>query len=376
MTSPKRYLRTIASFLVLLLLAPEALEAARRKRPASRKSVAGKTVRPGKARPRRSVARRAQKRTGPQSAAQKPRPVQPETRPRVEPEPRIQPAPVVHVPVEPVPASSVAFRPAAFAAPVPVADWDYGTPKLQPKPQVQYPILRAVDRPNFEPLVLLAQGATPAPGAAPRPVDPPKPAASPAPARPKYVPVPLALGLIGGGQLRDLFKTTLGPTNSLEDTSGRIVVGPTIQFHWDRYAVQLDALYRGYGLRSSGNLLGLGFSNRSTGRTWEFPLLLKRKFNSPEMAFRPFIGAGIAMRYLGQTSTISANDQSATEQTSTRQMTFGLPLALGMEFHLHRFRLSPELRYTLWTADNATPIRTQLFDPNYNQFQLLFGFTF
>lgn len=149
-----------------------------------------------------------------------------------------------------------------------------------------------------------------------------------------------------------------------------------MQFHWDKYALQIDALYRGYGLRSAGNLLGLGFSNRSTGRTWEFPLLLKRKFNSSEMPFRPFIGAGIAMRYLGQISTISANDNSASEQTTTRQLTFGLPLAAGMEFHLQRFRLSPELRYTLWTADNATPVRTQLFDPNYNQFQLLFGFTF
>jgi hypothetical protein len=366
MTSPKRYLRTIASFLVLLLLAPEALEAAKRKRPVSRKAITGKTVRSGKARARRLAPKRRPK----------PRPIQVETPPRVEPESRAEPAPAISVPVEPVPAASVAFRPAVFTAPVPVADWDYGTPKLAPKPEVQYPILRAVDRPHFEPLVLLAQGATPAPGAAPRPIDPPKQTAPPAAARQKYAPVPLALGLIGGGQLRDLLKTTLGPVNSLEDTSGRVIVGPTIQFHWDRYAVQLDALYRGYGLRSSGNLLGLGFSNRSTGRTWEFPLLLKRKFNSPEMAFRPFIGAGIAMRYLGQTSTLSANDQSASEQTTTKQLTFGLPLTAGMEFHLNRFRLSPELRYTLWTADNATPIRTQLFDPNYNQFQLLFGFTF
>ncbi|MBL8291311.1 MAG: hypothetical protein JNN08_05720, partial [Bryobacterales bacterium] len=154
MTSPKRYLRTIASFLVLLLLAPEALEAAKRKRPVSRKAITGKTVRPGKARLRRPAGKRRPK----------PRPVPVETQPRVAPESRVESAPTVSAPVEPVPASSVAFRPAVFTAPVPVADWDYGTPKLEPKPQVQYPILRAVDRPHFEPLVLLAQGATPAPG--------------------------------------------------------------------------------------------------------------------------------------------------------------------------------------------------------------------
>lgn len=371
MTSPKRYLRTIASVLVVLLLTPGALDAAKRRRPAARKAVTAKTVKRPPAKARRTAARRLAR---PRTAPVKPRE-------QAEPQPQRPAAPVVPELPEPIPATTVAYRPAALTAPVPVADWDYGTPKLQPRVRLEYPAPGVAERPGFERLFLLAQGATPAPGAAPaqRPADAPKPQQQPQQqpaAKQKYTPVPLSLGVIGGGQLRGLFESVLGDADSLEDTSTRVVFGPTIQFHWDRYAVQLDALYRGYGLRSSGNLLGLGFTSRSTGRTWEFPLLLKRKFNSPEVAVRPFLGAGVAMRYLGQTSVLAANDRSASEQTSTRQLTFGLPLAAGMEFRLQRFRLSPELRYTLWTADNATPIRTQLFDPNYNQFQLLFGFTF
>lgn len=377
MTSPKRYLRTIASVLILLLLAPGALDAAKRKRPAARKAAAAKTVKRPAAKARRAAVRRGVK---PRAIPAKPRP-QAEAQPAASPEPKAPPSPAAAPErLEPIPATTVAYRPAAgLTAPVPVADWDYGTPKLHSRPAVEYPVLRAVDRPGMERFVLLAQGATPAPGATPaqRPADSPKPQPQQQPAaKPKYTPVPLSLGVIGGGQLRGLFQSVFGDADSLEDTSTRVLIGPTVQFHWDRYSLQLDALYRGYGLRSTGNLLGLGFTSRSTGRTWEFPLLLKRKFNSPDVPVRPFLGAGIAMRYLGQTSLLSANDQSASEQTSTRQLTFGLPLAAGMEFRLQRFRISPELRYTLWTADNATPIRTQLFDPNYNQFQLLFAFTF
>lgn len=375
--SPCSRWRVLAALLAAVLVFPLMAEAAVRRKAAPRRAAAGK----------RAVSRKPAARRAPTRQAKGRRPV----RRQRDAEIRRVPAtpPMVEIPVEPVSATQAFFEPAAFvekpAAPprfrlVPGADWDYGVsmPRMRRGAMVdaeaENPVRLALERPALSVPVLLAQAVSaPAPAAtAAKPVDPPKPAPPPA----RRQPAVLTVGLIGGGHLRDLFQKQLGAAASLEDTSGRVLVGPTLQFHWTRFAVSVDALYRGYGLRSSGNLLGLGFDNRSTGRTWEFPLLLKRKFYPESASFRPVIGAGIAMRYLGQTSTLSTADRSVSEITTNRQFTFGLPLAAGMEFRLERFRFMPEVRYTLWTADNATPIRTQLFDPNYNQFQLLFAFTF
>lgn len=228
-----------------------------------------------------------------------------------------------------------------------------------------------------------ALSAQQAPPAQSQQVAPAKPEAKPAPPGPvvgtkKGPPAVVSFGLMAGGHLRNLLTTTQGQGSAVSDTSGHLLVGPTLQIHWTRVTMELDALYRGYGTRSSGNLLGVSFENRANGRAWEFPLLLKRRFY-PNAGVKPVIGAGVAVRYLGQSSVLTAaNDPGNASANSDRNYIFGLPFAAGIEFKSNRFRFTPEFRYTLWAPDNsAFPVRAQrLFESNNNQFQLLMGFTF
>lgn len=213
-----------------------------------------------------------------------------------------------------------------------------------------------------------------------------QPAAAPKPAAPAPPPKPkfpeerglISFGFLAGGHLRDLLQSGVSSTSQVADASGHLVVGPALQIRWPRFILEVDALYRGFGTRSSGNLLGVSFENRATGRIWEFPVLAKRPF-FPKSKVRPVVGAGVALRYLGQNSVLSAagTTNSATS-TVSRDYIFGLPLAAAIEIREGRFHFTPEFRYTLWAADSGVfPVRGQgIFDSNNNQFQVLMGITF
>ena len=247
------------------------------------------------------------------------------------------------------------------------------------------------DRARFAGLVLAGLGAASLAAAQTSPGQPgAPPAANTQPAPPATRPggpagasssrdeSSVSFGLLAGGQLRDWFSSVQNGSTSFADNSGRFLIGPTLQFHWPRFTLEVDALRRGFGARSSGSILGLGFSNQSNGSAWEFPVLLKRKFRMSGMA-KTFLGTGVAIRYLIQDATLAASGNPANQvQSSDRNVTFGIPLAAGVEFKVLRFRVTPELRYTLWTADKSfAPVRSSgSYDPNHNQVGLLFGFTF
>lgn len=395
-----RPIRVIVSILLLLVFVlPTSLEAKASQHRRKKGSTASAKAR------KRTGARRAARRGTTKAAPRKPSPVQKPAQSIA-----VTPTAAVEAAAEPQPfmkatlvSTGAAAAPLPIRSPIPDADWDYAV--SAPHVPIQLsgdvtpsasPVLKMVERPDWNSPVLLAQAQTPAAAAQSAPaapaVAPAKPAAAvpststtttvttvqaakPPDSKPK-VRGELTIGLIAGGQLRDLFQAQSGPGGFLENASGRFVFGPTVQWHWSRFSLGLDALYRKYGLKSSGTLLGMGFTNQSQGRTWEFPLILRRKFYPQSVNFRPFLGGGLAMRFVGQSSTLSAIDRAATEQAETRQYTFGIPLAAGMEFRVQRFRFVPELRYTLWTGDSSTAIRTQLFDPNYNLVQLLMSVTF
>lgn len=205
-----------------------------------------------------------------------------------------------------------------------------------------------------------------------------QPQASPqAGGKPKRAPAVVAFGMVAGGHLRNWFENTSGQGNQFSDTSGRLLIGPTLQIHWKTVALEIDALYRGYRTHGSGSILGISFVNDSNGRAWEFPILLKRKFY-PTANIKPVFGAGVAIRYLGQqTQLVSVHTPDVTASVG-RNYVFGIPLSAGLEFKAARFRFMPEFRYVLWASETSLgQIRTQgLFDTNHSQFQLLLGFTF
>ena len=187
----------------------------------------------------------------------------------------------------------------------------------------------------------------------------------------------IAVGIVGGGYIRDLYQAFNNTNGLLADNSGKFLIGGTIQLlPTPRWVIEFDAMRRGIGVTNSGTILGLGFLSNSTGTQWEFPVLVKRRFLlTPHV--KPFIGGGLAVRYTNQDSTIaSATDARNVTRASEGTTTVGIPLAAGVEFRALIFRFSPELRYTLWSSDkNFSNIHTSAVSANINQLAFILGFT-
>ena len=189
----------------------------------------------------------------------------------------------------------------------------------------------------------------------------------------------IGFGLVAGGQLRDWFSTGVQSGNAtFDDKSARFMLGPTVQFSMSpRYMLEFDAIRRGFGARTTGNIFGVGFASNSTGSSWEFPVIFKRRFIMARHV-RPFLGAGVSVRHVSQDSTLtSLIDTKNTTSNSQGSISLGIPISAGLDFRAGIFHFTPELRYTLWTADKSfTPIRTPgLYDANPNQVAFILGFT-
>jgi opacity protein-like surface antigen len=188
----------------------------------------------------------------------------------------------------------------------------------------------------------------------------------------------VGIGIIGGGQLRSWFDTVKNPSATLEDTSGRFMIGGAVQFHLGpRFLIEADAMRRGFGVRSTGSLLGVGFASSSSGTSWEFPVMLKRRFMDETDHVRPFLGAGLSVRHITENYAVTLTSASSSSSASSQgSNSFGGTLGAGLDFRFKVFKISPELRYTLWTADKTfVPVRTTgLFDALPNQIGFIVGF--
>ena len=189
----------------------------------------------------------------------------------------------------------------------------------------------------------------------------------------------VGFGVIAGGELRDWFSTGQTGSTAFSDNTGRFMIGPTVQFHIGRKVVlEADAMRRGFGARNAGSVLGVGFSESSSGSSWEFPVLLKRRFLMSQYV-KPYLGAGVAFRYLSADSTLTSanNDPKNNSTTSDHSTSIGIPFVGGLEFRTGILRISPELRYTLWTSDRVlAAVRTSgAYNSNINQVGFLVSFT-
>lgn len=187
----------------------------------------------------------------------------------------------------------------------------------------------------------------------------------------------VAVGIVGGGYFRDLYQAFNNTNGTLNDRSGKFLIGGTVQLlPTPRWVVEFDAMRRGFGVENSGNLLGLAFLSSSAGSQWEFPVLVKRRFLLARNV-KPFLGAGVAFRYVSVDSTTTALTNAANFNKSSDSATsVGIPLAAGIEFRALIFRFSPEVRYTLWSTDtNFANIHSNAINANANQIALILGFT-
>jgi hypothetical protein len=180
-----------------------------------------------------------------------------------------------------------------------------------------------------------------------------------------------AFGARGGLPFTDFYHAVSSPGGTFSSTATQFTVGPTIEFHLPAgFGVEVDALYRHFHYKASGNLID-ALVNSSASNAWEFPLLLK--YRTPGLFVRPFLDAGVAFdRWSGfkQITVRAITSGSAVNGTNT-----GFVAGAGIELHVPVIRLSPEIRYTRWGVSSISDLAVVLRS-NQNQVEVLIGATF
>jgi hypothetical protein len=170
-------------------------------------------------------------------------------------------------------------------------------------------------------------------------------------------------GVVGGLGVTDGIENRTIDGYHFYSDSTDYAVGPMVELGLPLHlSVEADALYRPLSLATYISLDNGVNTAIARGHviTWEFPLLLKYKF--PFQVVKPFLEAGPSFRAAG-----NFNDASPSH--------YGVTLGGGVEAHLLRLKIAPEIRYSRWAADNTSP---SLLLPltNQNQVEFLVGFSF
>jgi opacity protein-like surface antigen len=194
-----------------------------------------------------------------------------------------------------------------------------------------------------------------------------------------------SFGVKGGLPATDAFNTGSGPLRYLSDAK-RYTVGPMVELRLPfRLGVEFDALYKRLDYSSTGNLVDVFTTSRTTGNSWEFPLLLKYRLTSGPI--KPYVEGGVSFNRLSgfeqftqRTFFPGSRVTTSTGAPSELMNDFrsGLALGAGLDVHALVFHVAPEIRYTHWTRDtfrdlccSGTALRS-----NDNQAEFLLGITF
>jgi hypothetical protein len=189
---------------------------------------------------------------------------------------------------------------------------------------------------------------------------------------------PVSIGVKAGLPFTDFVNTVNSGQFNLTSNSNRYIVGLDAELHLPfGFGVEFDALYRHFNFTSSGNLVDVFTTQRSTGNDWEFPLLAKYRFKMPIV--RPFVDAGVAwstLQGLSQSVTQVINGRAATgTPTPPNETTVtGFVLGAGVDIHALLIHVSPEIRYTRWGAQHF--VNALGLQSNQNQAEFLVGITF
>ncbi len=182
---------------------------------------------------------------------------------------------------------------------------------------------------------------------------------------------PFYVGVKGGVLLSsstDTFRTTgrQGQTDTSLELH-RYSVGPSFEIALPaRLRLETGLLYRNFDA-SQVTLLGDAFRTFTSlsDKRWEIPLAMRREFSSGGV--RPFAGAGgVWMRALRDVSVLTVDNLSQPPiQTSGKYSTsddlFGWTGSAGVRFRLPMgLKITPEIRYTRWTAKRWLPSQNQV----------------
>jgi len=126
-------------------------------------------------------------------------------------------------------------------------------------------------------------------------------------------------------------------------TPQRWIAGGTVEARLPLHlSVEVDALYHILRFRE-GNQSGQAqpqLFQYQHSVTWEFPVLLKYRFQLPLV--KPFIDAGPAFRY-------------SYARSYTNPSNHGFTAGLGVEAHLRKLKIAPQFRYLRWARDQNVP---------------------
>jgi opacity protein-like surface antigen len=173
-----------------------------------------------------------------------------------------------------------------------------------------------------------------------------------------------SVGLKGGLGLTDSFAADSIDGNPLTGPGSKdYVIGPTFEIRLPfSLAVEADALYRPLhfnALQQSSSAGGQSITS------WEIPIVGKYRFHSPFV--KPYVEAGPTFRALGNLGpVVSAFNEKISEK--------GFTIGAGVDFKIPFVRISPEIRYSHWGADNTS--LGNVVTSNQNQAELLVGVSF
>jgi Outer membrane protein beta-barrel domain len=200
---------------------------------------------------------------------------------------------------------------------------------------------------------------------------------------------PVSFGVKAGVPLTDFIDTVSGDRTVVSTVTNRYIIGPTVGLNLPAgFGVEFDALYRHFNYNSSVGLVDVLSTTRTTGNSWEFPLLLKKRFGG-EGPLRPFLDAGVnfnkisgisqSVRTLVRSTGVTTTSNSNPAELKN-DFTAGFTIGGGVELHLLVLHISPEIRYTHWGTQQFNGIFPLggggSLTSNQNQAEFLVGFTF
>ena len=176
----------------------------------------------------------------------------------------------------------------------------------------------------------------------------------------------ISYGIRGGIPLNDAFNLAVKAVDPVtraqldaKVATNRLVIGPTMEVRLPLgLGIQVDALYTRHKLTTG--------ATTNSASSWEIPLLAKYRF--PGILLRPFVEGGVSFQRFGDVVKL------VTTQTSDRSRR-GFVLGAGMEAHLARIRLSPEIRWTRWGDAKFITSPAALLNSS-SQAEFLVGLTF
>jgi opacity protein-like surface antigen len=185
---------------------------------------------------------------------------------------------------------------------------------------------------------------------------------------------PFSFGVRLGVPVTDAFNTVENSNYTFNTTTDRYIVGPTAELHLPfGFGLEVDALYRHMSYTGTGLVGSITGSSVNSG-DWEFPLLVKYRF--PMKLVRPYIDGGVAWDKLsGLTASVKDSIANQSPTVVNQNTTAGFVLGGGIDIHIIKIHLMPELRYTRWgSAQFSDP--SGLLHSTQNQAECLVGITF